>query len=197
VQTPIDIAESMVTQGAEDIFAEVKRVMDSLGARAFMKKKMSEEDELVAYQALRNTQAGLYHYADGIRMDFETRLGLYSAEERLALGVGDSEVRRIAYLLALMYMKRMNRLSEKLGIPIEGLEPVPDEPLPPVGVEPGGEPWPGMMTSPESLIPLSPESMSLPPPPEEVPLYPEDPFLPLPQPTLSPPLPPPPTQTAI
>ena len=171
MQTPVDEWEQMVGMAADDTFNVVKAVMNSLGDRPFMKEKATEEMELAAYQALRSTVDGMYNYAEGIRIELEARLGGYSAEERLALGWPDSEVRRVAYLLTLKYVQRMNRISEKLGIHVEGLEPV--EPLPPVVDDLGGEMWqtPSPMQSQESNLDglLMPESA----------LSPEEPLLPL------------------
>jgi hypothetical protein len=132
--------EQLVEYGGKTLFDWVNAVMDSLGNRPFMESRMTERQQLEAYQALRNSVDGLYYYADGIRMELDSRLAQYSAEERIALGLSDEELRRIAYLLTLKYDKDMKRISAKLGIPIEGLELVP-EPLPPVEEPLGGEEW--------------------------------------------------------
>lgn len=149
MQTPVDEWEEMVKIGANNTMLVVKQVMDSLGNRPFLKKRLNEQEELEAYQALRMTVDGMYNYAEGIRLELEARLSGISEEERIALKLQDSEIRRIAYTLSLKYVERMNKLSKKLGIPIEGLEPV--EPLPPVVDDIGGEMWqtPSQMPSPE------------------------------------------------
>ena len=154
MQTPVDEWEQMVGMAADDTFNVVKAVMNSLGDRPFMKEKATEEMELAAYQALRSTVDGMYNYAEGIRVELEARLGGYSAEERLALGWPDSEVRRVAYLLTLKYVQRMNRISEKLGIHVEGLEPV--EPLPPVVDDLGGEEWLSPLTQAAPELAMGP-----------------------------------------
>lgn len=161
MQTPIDQMETMVEIGAKALFDAVQMTMDSLGNRPFMSSHMTERQELEAYNALRLTQDGLYHYADGIRAELDARLADFTAEERLALGVSDSEIRRIACMLSLKYFQRMNKLSAKLGIPIEGLELVP-EPLPPEAIELGGEEWQ------ESTMPVTMDlgmDLAAPPPP--------------------------------
>lgn len=149
MQTPVDEWEEMVNTGANNIFLRVKEVLDSLGDRPFMQGKLTEEDELAAYQALRMTVDGMYNYAEGIRLELEARLSGISEEERIALGLQDSKIREIAYTLSLKYVERMNKISKRLGIPIQGLEPV--EPLPPVVDDLGGEMWqtPSPMLSPE------------------------------------------------
>ena len=171
MQTPVDEWEEMVKIGANNTMLVVKQVMDSLGNRPFLKKRLTEQEELDAYQALRMAVDGMYNYADGIRMELEARLSGISEEERIALGLQDSEIRRIAYTLTLKYVERMNRLSKKLGIPIEGLEPV--EPLPPVVDDLGGEMWqtPSLMQLPES----NPGGITMP----DSALSPTEPLLPL------------------
>lgn len=164
MQTPIDQMETMVEIGAKALFDAVQMTMDSLGNRPFMSSHMTERQELEAYNALRLTQDGLYHYADGIRAELDARLADFTAEERLALGVSDSEIRRIACMLSLKYFQRMNKLSAKLGIPIEGLELVP-EPLPPEAIELGGEEWQqDTMTSLRPLEEPLPPDLQAPPP---------------------------------
>jgi len=188
MQTPIDQMEVMVENGAKALFDSVQLVMDSLGDRPFMSSKMTSRQELDAYQALRLTQDGLYHYADGIRVELDSRLAQYSSEERIALGVSDSEIRHVAYLLTLKYVQRMTKLSEKLGVPIEGLELVP-EPLPPADVNLGGEEWQAPMETTTLMEPTAP----FPPPPSmissSIPSIQAEPSLPaqpLPQPLQSP-----------
>jgi len=169
VQTPIDQMEQLVEYGGKTLYDWVAAVMDSLGNRPFMESRMTERQQLEAYQALRNTQDGLYYYADGIRTELDSRLAQYSAEERIALGLSDEEIRRIAYLLTLKYMKDMERISAKLGIPIEGLELVP-EPLPPMEMDLGGEEWQtptvtpelGMEVQPLPSLPASPSPLPSP-----------------------------------
>ena len=177
MQPPVDAWEQVVGMAAGDIFNVVKAVMNSLGDRPFMKEKATEEMELAAYQALRSTVDGMYNYAEGIRVELEARLGGYSAEERLALEWPDSEVRRVAYLLTLKYVQRMNRISEKLGIHVEGLEPV--EPLPPVVDDLGGEEWLSPLTqaAPELAMgqtPLMSEALPL----TTSALFPTEPLIP-------------------
>ena len=140
MQTPIDQMEQLVEYGGKTLFDWVNAVMDSLGNRPFMESRMAEKQQLEAYQALRNSVDGLYYYADGIRMELDSRLAQYSAEERIALGFSDEELREIATILTLKYDKDMKRISAKLGIPIEGLELVP-MPLPPLEEPLGGEEW--------------------------------------------------------
>jgi len=177
MQTAIDQMEQMVEIGAATLFTYVQQVMDSLGERPFMEAGMSSQDKIDSYQAIRLTKDGLYHYADGIRMELDSRMSQYSAEERLALGLSDTEIRRIAYLLTLKYVSEMTKLSEKMGITIEGLELVP-QPLPPMDAQLGGETWldysTALSTEPADLSlgsslpsssPLSPPSPLLPPPP--------------------------------
>lgn len=188
MQTPIDQMEAMVKLGAATLFESVQQVMNSLGSRPFMSSRMTERQELEAYQALRLTQDGLYHYADGIRVELDARLADYTAEERIALGLGDSELRHIAYNLTLKYVARMNKLSAKLGVPIEGLELVP-EPLPPVEAELGGEEWQDSMTSLQPLGMQSPLDAPALPVEESLPYPAEEPLMPQPSP-LSQPLPP-------
>lgn len=175
MQTPIDQMEQLVEYGGKTLFDWVNAVMDSLGNRPFMESRMTEKQQLEAYQALRNSVDGLYYYADGIRMELDSRLAQYSAEERIALGLSDEELRRIAYLLTLKYDKDMKRISAKLGIPIEGLELVP-EPLPPVEEPLGGEEW---LKSTESPSPdLGMETGALGDPTLPLALFPQEPSLP-------------------
>lgn len=180
MQTPIDQMEAMVEIGGSTLFSYVQQVMDSLGNRPFMSSRMTERQELEAYNALRLTQDGLYHYADGIRAELDSRLSDYTAEDRLALGLGDSEIRHIAFNLTLKYAARMNKLSAKLGIPIEGLELVP-EPLPPEEIQLGGEEWQDSMTSLQPLetqLGQNPQSPLPQPPPQSPTQPPAEPSLP-------------------
>lgn len=152
MQTPVDEWEEMVNTGANNILLRVKEDLDSLGDRPFMQQRLTEEDELAAYQALRMTVDGMYNYAEGIRLELEARLSGISEKERIALGLQDSKIREIAYTLSLKYVEWMNKISKRLGIPIQGLEQV--EPLPPVVDELGGEMWqtPTPMQLPESSL---------------------------------------------
>lgn len=173
MQTPIDRMQEAVENGAKALFIYVQQAMESLGSRPFMGARMTPKQELEAYQALRNTQDGMYYYADGIRKELDSRLAQFSAEERLALGYSDSEIRRIAYLLTLKYDDRMKKTSKRLGIPIEGLDLVP-EPLLPVEEEVGGEEWLSPGNTPVITSPISMEGTeSLPSP-----LSPTEPILP-------------------
>ena len=184
MQTPIDQMEQLVEYGGKTLFDWVNAVMDSLGNRPFMESRMTERQQLEAYQALRNTQDGLYYYADGIRTELDSRLAQYSAEERIALGLSDEEIRRIAYLLTLKYMKDMERISAKLGIPIEGLELVP-MPLPPLEEPLGGEEWldPTTIETSGMLLPMTSTPDMAPP----TPLPMESPALTQPSPLAPPP----------
>jgi hypothetical protein len=155
MQTPIDQMEQIVEYGGKALFDWVQAVMDSLGNRPFMEARMTERQQLEAYQALRNSVNGLYYYADGIRAELDSRLAQYSAEERIALGYSDEELRKIAYTLALKYDKDMKRISAKLGIPIEGLELVP-QPLPPMEMDLGGEEWLTPIATPEVDMEVQP-----------------------------------------
>ncbi len=179
--------ENTMDMVALDIKRRVDTTFSNLGERPFLQKRMSQKQELEAYQSLRTDKNGaiipdgMYHYAEGIRKELEERLSGVSEDDRLAQNLGPEDVRRIAYLLTLKYADEMTKLSEKLGIPITGLEIVP--PAEPQMIE--GEQWQDSMTGltdmsmnsslSDEVLPVAPPGgLAVPPPtPDSTLLSPE------------------------
>ena len=157
--------------------AEIKRLVmanrEQMGERPFLQRKMSDQQKVDAYNALRASEGGIYNFADGIRKELERRLVGVDTDTRLAKNLGPERIRWIAYTLTLKYDAEMKRLSEKTGIAL-----VEREVLPPMPEEAGIAEWPdstnfSLDSEPlleEPLVEVPPLDLSFPPPPVEEPL---------------------------